>query len=184
MSAAMDQSQGRQDSGRISVDPVSALRLALLLLLLGVFSYSAYASFSFHPRAAYFPRAVGGIGVVVVLISLVLDIRAMRRVGTCVPPSSTEGTTTLGRARKGERWSAVRGVGKYLLVFVLYVALIRLFGIFPATAIFLVAFLKFETDFKWWQILLGAGALLTLMDQLGDAMNLRWPRSVFVIWQP
>lgn len=173
----------RSDSQRgwawIGDDAVSVLRLFFLVGLFVTFVYSAYKSYSFNPRAAYFPRAVGFFGATVVTIGFALDVRALRRTGTCVPLSVKEGTTTLGKAGPGERWAAVRGVGRYLLWFVGYIALVYVFGIFFATAIFVGSFLRIEAELPWWKLVVGVGLLLFGMDQLGDAMNIRWPRAIF-----
>jgi len=172
----------RSDSDRrwawIGDDAVSVLRLIFLIGLFFTFAYSAYKSYSFNPRAAYFPRAVGYFGATVVAIGFAMDVRSLRKTGTCVPLSVKEGTTTLGKARPGERWAAVRGVGRYLLWFVGYIGLVYVFGIFFATAIFVGSFLRLEAKLPWWKLGIGVGLLLFGMDQLGDAMNIRWPRAV------
>jgi hypothetical protein len=155
------------EAGRIA----RALRTTVVLALLGVFAYVAWASTGFMLGARLFPQFVGTFGVVLCLIELAHEAWRRGRAGAPDGPGTAdlildaEEQTTAGYLR------ALRLFGWILA----YYVLIWVAGLVLATAVFVPALLRLQFGARWLPSLSIAGGLLVLIGLLQWLLMLRFP---------
>ncbi len=163
--------------------------VALLIMFVAAF----IVSMDFHRLARYYPLVASGLGVLLSILFLIQESRAAvaaSRSGR-IPVSGNRAEQNLPKqdaeqARaiiedEDELLSEGAGIAKtlpYLGWFVGYVALIRVFGIFVATAMFLGAFLGLQARMRWWGVLISMTVVIALLYAMGDVMSLHWPASL------
>lgn len=160
---------------------VTKMRFTFTVLIILVFLYAANIADDFARQARIFPLMVSLFGALFATISLISDIRRYRREGTAVgddaPSTSStaayEPGTPIGyvfaRALRYLTWCAV-------LLLLMYVI-----GVKAGAMLFVTAFLLIESSLRRIFIPIAPVAVYVLLTVLQNAVNLRWPRSIFTL---
>lgn len=160
---------------------VTKMRFGFTTLFILIFLFTAYEANGFARQARLFPLLVSIAGVLIATISLASDIRRYRREGTSVgddaPSTSStasyEPGTPIGyvfaRALRYLAWCAA-------LLLMMYVI-----GVKAGAMLFVTSFLLIESSLRRIYIPIGPVAVYALLTVLQNAVNLRWPPSVFVL---
>lgn len=161
---------------------LTVLRLGFASVWIVVFAYVAVASRSFPSISGMYPLVVAIAGLVLAVVTLLLDLWTWRRkgdvVGSDADNSATAALTASGEMTVGQSF---RRAGRFGLWLVGLMLLIYLIGFVPASGIFVLAFLLIESDAKWPLVVAGPIITVGLLLLLADAINLYWPESLITI---
>lgn len=135
-------------------------QLVFLCVMGLVFAWAVWEARTFPDRARIFPQVAAGGAVLLTLFALARELRSGD------DWEGYDGVPFVRHARKGAR---------YLLWIVGYYVALWLVGFVPATALFVVAFLRVEDGMGWLRAVAGAGALLAVLIGLRWALDLALP---------
>ena len=157
------------------------IRVGLDVFVVVVFAVAFQSSLEWQLRAGIMPLTVSGLGVVLGIANLVVDLRRWRKVGFAfvsvdkgrtsdVPETKDEATAREAlRVRKG-----IRYFGWILLFSVLtYVA-----GAMVGATAFLVGFLKLEGGYSWRYILLAVVGTVAAIWAAESLLSLQLPDNI------
>lgn len=151
------------------------ITIGFLLVVLAVFVYVVWTSQSFPQLARFMPMYVGVIGIFTVGVEIVLELFGRRRVVRDEDVQLVDLPGDLGLPLA----EVIRKGGKYFLWIIAYFAAIFVLGMYPGTAVYIVAFMRFEARATWLATIVSTLSTLALTAIAGQALNLHWPR---VIW--
>ena len=182
------------------------LSIGFGVVLLTVFGVAFYVAMEFHPLARYYPLVATSIGIVLSILFLGQELRAARAEaaetagfvaqdeeavkreevleshGTTPENAGQDSKSTEHEQSGSMEETGIRRTLPYLGWFVGYVVLIRVVGIFVATALFLWMFLYLQARMRWWGILISVVVVVGFLQLMGDFMDLHWPAS-FLGWE-
>lgn len=168
------------------------MRLAFGVVVILLFTWTAWQASGFAQLALYLPLAMSVLGVVIGVITVATDLINWKRQGVVASADVPETAALHGAEereiaiREGEmdpdaaggaedpRAVAVRSLVMLLWIFG-YVLLIWLVGIVAASALFLVAFLRLVARTGWLLPAIGTLVVLSGMWLMSELLNLRWP---------
>lgn len=128
-----------------------------------LFCWVAIEALSFRELARFFPFYISIIGAILMFIDIIVTVVKMMK----------------NRERSNEPLHENLPVAfKYLIIIVSYLVLIYLVGIFVGTAIYLFAFLYFETRLGLLKTTISVALVVAGIMVFGDVMNLYWPKSL------
>ena len=157
-------------SGRID----RALRTAVVVFLLGVFSFVVWQSGHFMLGARLFPEYVGIAGIGLCLLELARQAWRRTRADVTAELNTADlAVEAEERTAAGYR-RAVRLFGWILI----YYALIWLVGMMLATALFVPALLLVRFRASWMPSIAITAGLIALIWLLERLIMLRWPPGV------
>lgn len=133
------------------------------LLVFGMFCWAAVEAQNFRELARFFPFYIAVIGALLTFIDLVIRVIKMVRNKEKVAAPLHEN---------------LPAALKYLLIIISFLVLIYIFGIFIGTAIYLFAFLYFETKLGLLKSIISVAVVVVGVMIFGDVMNLYWPQSL------
>jgi hypothetical protein len=173
------------------------IRFGFSVLLLLLFTYTAYESWGFVPLARYLPFSASVVAIGMMIFSISVDIATFRRTGrvSADDVSSTssmavaveqedalhaaeEGTgAAVDEAFKGPKTQAdaIRGSFFVFLWILGYVVGIAVVGLLLATTLYLVLYLWREAKASWRLNIIGNLSILLLLNIMREALNLQWP---------
>jgi len=139
-----------------------------VLVVLGAMLAMMVASRGLSTPARLFPMGVAGAGVVLAVLELIRQART-RGAKEAQDFSDLGGDEGPGFAPRGLlHFAWVAG----------YLGLVLLIGAMPATALYLVAYLRYQHGEPWRLTLLLATSALATLWLLGLALRLRWPEPL------
>jgi hypothetical protein len=166
----------------VAVPTLTVLRLGFASVWIVAFAYVAIASRDFPSISGMYPMVVAIAGLVLAVVTLLVDLRAWRRTGDVVgrdaDNSATAALTASGEMTVGQSF---RRAGRFGLWLVGLMLLIYVIGFVPAAGVFILAFLIVEADAKWPLIVVGPIVTIALLLLLANAINLYWPESLITI---
>jgi hypothetical protein len=149
-------------------------RLVVTVITVLVAGWAIAQATDFRPLAAYFPLAAAAMIVLFGTIQLAIDVRNFAKGRAVVIPGLDVESPIHGRGFAG-----LVPALKYMGWFVGFALAFWLAGIFVASLLFMVAFLRIEARWGWVAVGVAAvgmtGAALVMVRGLGLAL----PRSVF-----
>lgn len=168
------------------------MRLTVGVLMVLLFAWTGWQALEFARLASYMPLGMSGLGVVLGVIAVATDVLNWKRQGLVASVDVPETAALHGaeemelKIRQGEvevggpdtptdpRRIALRSGAMFAWILG-YVFLIWLVGIVAASAVFLIAYLRFVARSSWRLPLLGTAVILSGMWILRTLLNLRWP---------
>ena len=141
------------------------LRILLDVGAIALFVFAGWLAMDFRDRARSMPYFLTAAGVLLGLVNLLVDVHAVRK-----------GVDDTLREKLGPPTRVVRFVAWPIG----YVLMIWLVSMPLATAIFLVAFLSLEAEFRWHWSLLSAGVVVALLFAFSEAFTIHWPPSLLI----
>ena len=160
---------------------LTILRLSFSLVWILVFAYTAWEARNFPALSGLFPTVISAAGIALALFTLGVDLARWRREGGAVGADAPATASTAQLEPGAGVGYAFARAGRYGLWLVLYLFLIWLIGLVPASAVFVALFLLIEARVRLRFLLLGSGVTVAGLLTLANAVNLFWPRSLITL---
>lgn len=185
---------------------VVKLRLLFTVSIMALFVYTAWTANTFPSLARYMPLTASLAGVALCFFTLIGDFGRIGR-GMAVIPNGgmdvsgdhaesvrraaessadlevEDGSVVDARVIVDHRLSAERKRSFAMLAWIVgFIIAIFLVGIFLATGMFLVLFLRGVDRASWRFTLLAGGATLLLLRLAGEVLSLRWPTHLITVF--
>lgn len=170
----------REDSLR-----TGAFRIAFDALVILIFAAVLIVSLKYKELASYAPLVVGGLGLLLSVGILAMDMRNhISRENDLTPYAFYEDmgdvqekadSVSVAIPTASRLWGGLR----YMAWYCSYALLIYVVGIYVATALFLGLFLIIE-DGSWRAALVGLASGILVISILGSALALEWPESLLL----
>lgn len=138
-----------------------------------VFATLFILSIQFSPRAMYFPFFVSLLGTIVALCNTILEYLKYRE----AKANNEEEEPIENEYDTPMFYNTIDAVKNFQWI-IYYLIFIFLVGFIVGTALFLLIFLKFKTNFNWIKILLSIVITLVFILYAAKLMQLEWPGGI------
>ena len=160
------------------------LRLSFDALMLAFFAFAFYQSLQFLPLAQTLPRTAAGAGVILTGLLLLRDSYSamqVRRDSARVLPEEDITASLNQAAHEGSLAPVLRGFAVHMAWILGFLLLAFLFSLPVGSFIYIVLFLKFQSEMSIRSAIVGAFFTIVAMYVLRTFMDLGMPGSV---WNP
>ncbi|ARK29763.1 tripartite tricarboxylate transporter TctB family protein [Halalkalibacter krulwichiae] len=142
----------------------SKINVIFLGFMLVVFIWAFIEARQFAEAARFFPLYISAVGIILLSLELAITFIRLKKQAT---PDGTLFHPNLKLALKYMGW-----VGAFLLC-------IYIIGFKVASALFLLTFLKIESNFTWFRTVLSVALVVLFLIVFGDwYLNLNWPKNL------
>jgi len=160
---------------------ITRMRFSFTILIIIVLFFAANEAQGFSRQARLFPFLVATLGLLVAFLSLWSDIRRYRREGTSVGDDAPSTSSTAAYEPGTPIGYVFARALRYLAWCGVFLLLMYVIGVKAAAMLFVFAFLWIESSLKRIYIPIAPIAIYLLLTVLQNAVNMRWPRSIFEI---
>lgn len=160
---------------------ITRMRFTFTTLVIVILALAAIEAQGFSRQARLFPFLVASLGLFVAVLSLLSDIRRYRRDGTAVGKDAPATSSTAAYEPGAPIGYVFARALRYLTWCGVLLLLMYVIGMKAAAMLFVFAFLWIESSLKRIYIPIAPVAIYLLLTVLQNAVNLRWPRSIFEI---
>jgi hypothetical protein len=158
---------------------ITRMRFGFTTFIILVLLFAANEANGFPRQARIFPLLVALLGLVVAFLSLASDIRRYRREGTAVGDDAPSTSSTAAYEPGSPIGYVFVRALRYLTWCAVYLLLMYVIGVKAASMLFVFSFLWIESSLRRYFIPIAPVAVYVLLTVLQNAVNLRWPRSLF-----